>query len=57
MKTQSKLPKRFYIQKNFILNLDDATAQDVLSLVHHIQAHVKRERGVDLEMEVQLLEF
>jgi UDP-N-acetylmuramate dehydrogenase len=45
------------IHGNFILNLDDATAQDVLSLVHHIQAHVKRERGVDLEMEVQLLEF
>jgi UDP-N-acetylmuramate dehydrogenase len=31
------------IHGNFILNLDDATAQDVLSLVHHIQAHVKRE--------------
>ena len=42
---------------NFILNLDSATAQDVLSLVRHIQEHVKRERGVNLEMEVQLLGF
>ena len=45
------------IHGNFILNLDNATAHDVLSLVRHIQDHVKRERGVDLEMEVQLLGF
>ena len=45
------------IHGNFILNLDSATAQDVLSLVRHIQEHVKRERGVNLEMEVQLLGF
>ena len=45
------------IHGNFILNLDDATAHDVLSLVRHIQDHVKRERDVDLEMEVQLLGF
>ena len=45
------------IHGNFILNLDNATAQDVLSLVRHIQNHVKQERGVDLEMEVQLLGF
>ena len=45
------------IHGNFILNLDDATAHDVLSLVRHIQAHVKQEKGVDLEMEVQLLGF
>ena len=45
------------IHGNFILNLDDATAHDVLSLVRHIQDHVKREQGVDLEMEVQLLGF
>ena len=45
------------IHGNFILNLDNATAHDVLSLVHHIQDHVKQERGVDLEMEVQLLGF
>ena len=45
------------IHGNFILNLDDASAHDVLSLVRHIQDHVKQERGVDLEMEVQLLGF
>ena len=45
------------IHGNFILNLDDATAHDVLSLVRHIQNHVKQERGVNLEMEVQLLGF
>ena len=45
------------IHGNFILNLDDATAHDVLSLVRHIQDHVKQERGVNLEMEVQLLGF
>ena len=45
------------IHGNFILNLDNATAHDVLSLVQHIQNHVKQERGVDLEMEVQLLGF
>ena len=45
------------IHGNFILNLDNATAHDVLSLVRHIQAHVKQERDVDLEMEVQLLGF
>ena len=45
------------IHGNFILNLDSATAHDVLSLVRHIQAHVKRERGIELEMEVQLLGF
>ena len=45
------------IHGNFILNLDDATAQDVLSLVRHIQDHVKQERGVCLEIEVQLLGF
>ena len=45
------------IHGNFILNLGNATAHDVLSLVQHIQNHVKQERGVDLEMEVQLLGF
>ena len=45
------------IHGNFILNLDSATAHDVLSLVQHIQNHVKQERDVDLEMEVQLLGF
>ena len=45
------------IHGNFILNTDHAIAQDVLDLVHHIQTHVKRQKGVDLEMEVKLLGF
>ena len=45
------------VHGNFILNLDNAAAQDVLSLVRRIQDHVKRERGVALEVEVQLLGF
>lgn len=45
------------IHGNFILNIDNATAQDVLDLVHHIQTCVKRTKGVDLEMEVKRLGF
>ena len=45
------------IHGNFILNIGNATAQDVLNLVRHIQTHVKRERGIELEMEVKLLGF
>ncbi len=45
------------IHGNFILNLDNATAQNVLDLVRHIQTQVKREKDVDLEMEVKLLGF
>ncbi|MCZ6676843.1 MAG: UDP-N-acetylmuramate dehydrogenase [Candidatus Poribacteria bacterium] len=45
------------IHANFILNLDNATAQDVLELVCHIQTCVKQDKGVDLEMEVKLLGF
>ena len=45
------------IHGNFIINTDSATAQDVLELAHHIQTHVKKEKGVDLQMEVKLLGF
>ena len=45
------------IHGNFIINIDHATAQDVLDLAHHIQTHVKKEKGVDLQMEVKLLGF
>ena len=46
------------IHGNFILNLDSATAQDVLSLVRHIQEpRQTRAKRVNLEMEVQLLGF
>jgi UDP-N-acetylmuramate dehydrogenase len=45
------------IHGNFIINIDCATAQDVLDLVHHIQTHVKKKKGVELQMEVKLLGF
>lgn len=45
------------IHGNFILNIDNATAKDVLSLVRHIQQHVKQETGVALQIEVKMLGF
>ena len=45
------------IHGNFILNIDHATAEDILNLVRHIQKTVKREKGIELEMEVKLLGF
>ena len=45
------------IHGNFIINADSASAQDVLDLTHYIQTHVKKEKGVDLEMEVKMLGF
>ena len=45
------------IHGNFVINMDHATARDVLDLAHYIQTHVKQEKGVDLETEVKLLGF
>ena len=45
------------IHGNFILNIGNATAEDVLDLVRHIQQHVKQETGIGLEMEVKTLGF
>ena len=45
------------IHGNFILNIGNATATDVLDLVGHIQQHVKQETGIELEMEVKTLGF
>lgn len=42
---------------NFIINTGDATAANVLELVHRIQEKVKGEFGVDLEPEVRLWGF
>ena len=39
----------------FIVNTGDATAEDVLSLIKHIQKIVKAEFGVELETEVKLM--
>lgn len=40
---------------NFILNAGDASAQDVLNLIRHIQAEVERQFGVKLVLEIELL--
>ena len=45
------------IHGNFILNIDNATAEDVLSLVRHIQEHVKQMAGGHLQIEVKMLGF
>lgn len=45
------------VHGNFILNLDNATAADVLNLVAHIQQQVKAKTGVSLQTEVKRLGF
>lgn len=45
------------VHGNFILNIDNATAADVLSLVAHIQQQVKAQTGVSLQTEVKRLGF
>ncbi len=39
----------------FIVNIGNATCNDVLELVRHIQETVKRETGVDLESEIRAI--
>ncbi|MGD2105018.1 MAG: UDP-N-acetylmuramate dehydrogenase [Anaerolineae bacterium] len=40
---------------NFILNTGDASAQDVMALIRHIQLEVDRQFGVKLVLEIELL--
>ena len=40
---------------NFIINLGDATANDVLTLIERVQTHVLQQTGYALETEVRLL--
>lgn len=39
----------------FIINRGGATAADILSLIKHVQAHVKAQTGVSLETEIRLI--
>lgn len=41
----------------FVINRGEATAQNVLDLVSHVRQEVRRQFGVDLELEVKLLGF
>ena len=43
------------IHGNFIVNDGSATAQEVLGLIGHIQETARRERGIDLHTEVQIV--
>lgn len=45
------------VHGNFILNIDDATAADVLDLVAYIQKHVREKTGISLQTEVKRLGF
>lgn len=40
---------------NFIVNLGDCTAKDVLALIEEVKAEVKRQQGYDLETEVLMI--
>ena len=42
---------------NFIVNFDNATAQDVIELVKIVKSTVQQKTGIDLEMEVKLIGF
>ncbi len=39
----------------FIINDNEATAADILELIHLVQARISRERGVDIDPEVRIL--
>lgn len=45
------------IHGNFILNIDNATAEDVLALVAYVQNQVKAKTGIVLQTEVKRLGF
>ncbi len=45
------------VHGNFILNIDNATAEDVLNLVAHIQKQVREKTGISLQTEVKRLGF
>jgi UDP-N-acetylmuramate dehydrogenase len=40
---------------NFFMNTGDATADDVLALIKHARAEVRRQFGVELELEIELV--
>ncbi|MGM9986605.1 MAG: UDP-N-acetylmuramate dehydrogenase [Bacillaceae bacterium] len=40
---------------NFIVNVGNATAKDVLSIIEHVQRTIKEKDGVDLQTEVKFL--
>ena len=45
------------VHGNFILNIENATAKDVLELVAYIQDQVREKTGISLQTEVKRLGF
>jgi UDP-N-acetylmuramate dehydrogenase len=43
------------VHANFIVNLGGARAQDVLELIDLIRDRVKKERGIDLDLEIRII--
>lgn len=42
---------------NFIINLDNATSSDIISLIEIIKEKVKKEKGIDLELEQEIVKW
>jgi UDP-N-acetylenolpyruvoylglucosamine reductase len=45
------------VHGNFIVNRGGATASDVLRLVDRIRERIRRDTGIELELEVRLVGF
>ena len=45
------------LHANFLINSGDATANEILALVHHVQEVVKEKTGTALEMEVRVIPY
>ncbi len=41
---------------NFIINTGDAKAKDIIDLIHQIQAKIKKETGIELKLEQEIVE-
>ena len=42
---------------NFIVNVDNATAQDIYDLIQHVQSVVLEKHGVELHPEVEMFNW
>ncbi len=42
---------------NFIINLDNATSSDIISLIEIVKKKVKKEKGIDLELEQEIVKW
>jgi UDP-N-acetylmuramate dehydrogenase len=40
---------------NFIVNIEDAKAEDVLNLIKHAKETIKKSKGIDMETEVEMI--